>query len=1289
MVKLAEYSRTATFAWSHHKIPYLITGTASGTVDANFSSDSTLELWSLLSTDTNKPVTSLTTDAKFNDLDWSHTNDFIAGALDNGKIELFSFEKNSDIPSLKSISQFAKHTGATKVVRFNPKQTNLFASGGSNNGEIFIWDVTKLTPTTKEYTPQAPGVPLSQIAEITSLAWNKSLAHVFASAGSTTHASIWDLKAKKEVIHLNYTSPTTGLKPQLSVVEWHPMNSTRVATATGADKDPSILVWDLRNSNIPLQVMSQTQTQGGILSLDWCSQDESLMLASGRDNTVTLWNPETGKQLTTYPSRTNWCFKTQFAPESPDIFASASFDSKIEVVTLQDLTNELDKQETVSKQSESEADFWNHVNQDDQHTKEKPIVWNAYTPKWYGAPSPAAHWGFGGKLVRIAQDGKSVILEKPNVKGLELNMELNDALKSNDFKPLINKRLAKKINKTNEDDWNLLEKISMDGKVEFLKDAFSFDDEDEDEEVIGGMEGEKESGHDSGDEFFEKIETNYQPSGPFTLEKDIDTKIIKNLVSNKYKEATKLSLESDLLMEALVIALDSEDEYLKDMVKNAYFAKTCSKSALSRIVYSISKKDVQDMIQNLDIEQWKLTLKTILKVYAEGSVEQKSSLVELGDKLLANNKRQDALVVYLAAESLDKMATLWLKEFPILEEQLKNEKDKTLYEAHSECLTEFIERFTVLSKFAGDDFKIHNEQLISKFLEFVEITAAGGNFELASSFLEILPKDNEEVNSEKERVLIAAGKTIAKATPTAATTTMGSRTRKPHYINSVNPHRGSNASYVPPMQNQPALPTGLQMYGGAPAATSQRAPSVVVTPKVNPYAADLSASVSAHGNRYAPPPNVGPISNKNVPFQQQQQQPNAMQQVNPPFVPPPNPYATTAAASLAAGSTPGSQPNAFVPLNSTGDQFGAGVDEQLTQLPPPVPSHMHSGQSPHLNRKANDGWNDLPIKIEAKPSRAKAVSVAKTGVTSGNAGNSGISSNVSPNMAGSTNMPPPPLSRATSSASMMTPGQPPVRSSRIPSLTQINGNIGGIPVKQPVNPYAPPAQTASRMSSVAQSPAKASSPYAPQLSSVSIAPSTNPYAPNTLASNPTLPPNTYGSNAPPMRTEVPPAQQIGPPPINRKRGAQSPAHATNATEILNKAQNASLSMEGTSPLTTRENSVNIENVQAVGIPEDQQPIVDYLKEELVRVTPLTPKEYHKQLKDCDKRLKILYGHLERQDLLTQPTINELKELVECMKQKDYTKAMQIHTDIGTNHPEEGGNWLTGVKRLIGLADATA
>lgn len=48
MVRLREIPRTAAFAWSQGPLqPLIATGTKAGAVDADFSNDTTLELWEL------------------------------------------------------------------------------------------------------------------------------------------------------------------------------------------------------------------------------------------------------------------------------------------------------------------------------------------------------------------------------------------------------------------------------------------------------------------------------------------------------------------------------------------------------------------------------------------------------------------------------------------------------------------------------------------------------------------------------------------------------------------------------------------------------------------------------------------------------------------------------------------------------------------------------------------------------------------------------------------------------------------------------------------------------------------------------------------------------------------------------------------------------------------------------------------------------------------------------------------------------------------------------------------
>ncbi|SMN19895.1 similar to Saccharomyces cerevisiae YDL195W SEC31 Component of the Sec13p-Sec31p complex of the COPII vesicle coat, required for vesicle formation in ER to Golgi transport [Maudiozyma saulgeensis] len=1298
MVKLAEYNRTATFAWSHDKIPYLASGTASGTMDADFSNDSVLELWSLLSTSTDKPVCSIKTDAKFNDLDWSFDNKFIAGALDNGNIELFSM--NDSKTSVSSITKLLKHTSPVSTLRFNPKQTNLLLSAGGNNNELYIWDVNQCsTPqTSKSYTPTSPGTAMSSMDEIKSVAWNRNNTRVFATAGANSpYASIWDLKVQKEVLHLNYTSETTGLKPLLSVVEWHPISSTTIATASGSDTDPVIVTWDLRNANQPLKVMNNGFAKG-ILSLDWCSQDSSLLLSSGRDNTVQLWNPEEGKLLSQFPTRTNWCFKTKFSPAVPDIFASASFDSKIQVQTLQNLENTFDKEETQQKIKESESEFWNNVSNEEPSQNQKPTIFELQTPKWCEHQSPAANWAFGGKLVQILPDGKGVSITKPTIQGLEPNEALNDALKTKDFVPLINIRLVKTVNKTNEEDWNLLEKLSMDGKEEFLKDAFSFDDEDENINNDGEVSDEK--ARDEDEKFFNKLETDFTPTGEFKLNKGKEATISKDLIKGNLDRAITKCLDDDMLLEALVIALDSTDATMREIVKNKYFTKYANKSSLSRVMYSTQKKDIEDMINNLDIQQWRYTVKAIYNYFKTDESKRNELLVKLGDKLVEKNMRQDALIIFFAANSLDKVSSIWLKEFKSVEDSLK-EQNKTVYEAHSECLTEFIEKFTVLSSFLGGNLNINSEELISKFMEFVNLTSASGNFDLAAAFLENLPGENPEVTAEKQRVQIASGKQVRTVTGR----TQQSKARTTAYVNPqmVNQAPQSAARYgvQPPLQQQQmpqttAIPqhSGYGVQHQVPTTTTPGQPPVTQHIPAGRYAPVTPATVAA-GNiamPQAPVQTQAPVSS---------------------FLQPQNPYAPSATAV--------SNNNAYTP--------------QASELPPPPQNMngMRSGQTPHLNRKANDGWNDLPLKVEKDKGRAKAVSVAPPpmGMMQGSAsGSPHVVSNA---------MPPPPLSRVTSSASVSAP--PPMgRNSRKSSQAALSNPESSTPPpplpKIPANPYAPkvsenvpPVNTAPPM--VSQPPQgnfqPKVNPYAPpvnptvgqsmggieppqsNMNATGVPPQNaynqqqNPYAPPQNASLQQQQQSSFIAPPPMSRgtsSSVPqsPLQQpVGPPPTNMRKKNHDMGAVANASNLLDSMKRSAPPAAGI-PVTSApvasappvsQPIASVATSELTVMPEEYKPIVDFLQDELKRVTPLIPQNYTKQLKDCDKRLNILFGHLQKGDLLTAPTIEKLKELIEFLKTKNYEAAKQIHVDIATNHAQEGGNWLTGVKRLIGIAEATS
>lgn len=76
------------------------------------------------------------------------------------------------------------------------------------------------------------------------------------------------------------------------------------------------------------------------------------------------------------------------------------------------------------------------------------------------------------------------------------------------------------------------------------------------------------------------------------------------------------------------------------------------------------------------------------------------------------------------------------------------------------------------------------------------------------------------------------------------------------------------------------------------------------------------------------------------------------------------------------------------------------------------------------------------------------------------------------------------------------------------------------------------------------------------------------------------------------------------------------------------------------------------------------------------------------MNDTRKRLDILFDHLNNDDLLKPDTVAQIVELSRAIEARDYTRASEIQLDVQVNKVEECGQWMVGVKRLIGMGRAT-
>lgn len=86
-----------------------------------------------------------------------------------------------------------------------------------------------------------------------------------------------------------------------------------------------------------------------------------------------------------------------------------------------------------------------------------------------------------------------------------------------------------------------------------------------------------------------------------------------------------------------------------------------------------------------------------------------------------------------------------------------------------------------------------------------------------------------------------------------------------------------------------------------------------------------------------------------------------------------------------------------------------------------------------------------------------------------------------------------------------------------------------------------------------------------------------------------------------------------------------------------------------------------------------------------RVKSRAPANYKPQVLDTEKRLNILFDHLNNEDLLRQDTILGMTELAQALQARHYGQAQALQEEISKNHMEELGYWMVSLLRVISSA----
>ena len=100
------------------------------------------------------------------------------------------------------------------------------------------------------------------------------------------------------------------------------------------------------------------------------------------------------------------------------------------------------------------------------------------------------------------------------------------------------------------------------------------------------------------------------------------------------------------------------------------------------------------------------------------------------------------------------------------------------------------------------------------------------------------------------------------------------------------------------------------------------------------------------------------------------------------------------------------------------------------------------------------------------------------------------------------------------------------------------------------------------------------------------------------------------------------------------------------------------------------------------ISSKSRPIFELLGADMQRVKSRAPANFQKQVNDTEKRLNILFDHLNNEDLLKDDTVESMIELSQALQARDYEQAQSIHLDLLTHKTDQCGQWMVGVAQSI-------
>ncbi|XP_058846541.1 protein transport protein Sec31A-like isoform X4 [Acipenser ruthenus] len=757
-MKLKEIDRTAMQAWSpaqQHPI-YLAAGTSAQQLDATFSTNAALEIFELDLADTTldmKSCGTFSSSHRYHKLVWGphgmsseeHPCGVLIAGGENGNVILYDAAKIIAGDSDVVIAQNDKHTGPVRALDVNSFQANLVVSGG-NESEIYIWDLNNFD------SPMTPGPKSQPLEDISSVAWNRQVQHILASASPSGRASVWDLRKNEPIIKVSDHSN----RMHCSGLAWNPEVATQLVLASEDDRMPVIQMWDLRFASSPLKVL-ENHTRG-VLAIAWSLADPELLLSCGKDNRILCWNPNSGEVLYELPTSTQWCFDIQWCPRNPAVLSAAAFDGHVSVYSIMGGSCDGQRQKQADQLTSSfgNLDPFGTGQTLPPLQLRQPAVQQSTVmplkkpPKWIRRPVGAS-FAFGGKLVTFEnvivqpqqQQQQQLVPHHVYVSQvvtetdfLERSNQLQTAVQAGNFFNFCQSKVEAAQTEFERNIWSFLKiNFEVDPRNKYLE-LLGYKKEELVKKIAAALEkdaivdGKAEETEHPVDADLQEQASEAKETLNISVSGDVDGLITQALLTGDFEGAVDLCLHDNRMADAIILAIAGGQELLTK-TQEKYFAKTQSK--ITRLITAVVTKDWKEIVQSCDLQNWREALAAVL-TYARPD-EFAALCGDLGTRLERDGDlslQAQACLCYICAGNVEKLVACWTKA---------QDGNSPL------SLQDLVEKVVILRKAVemtqGVSSNAVGALLAEKMSHYASLLAAQGSLSTAMAYL---PSNTDQTN---------------------------------------------------------------------------------------------------------------------------------------------------------------------------------------------------------------------------------------------------------------------------------------------------------------------------------------------------------------------------------------------------------------------------------------------------------------------------------------------------------------------------------------------------------------